>query len=167
MFNNKDQIRKRNFIPMFRNPKGIIVIDNKTYTKKVSPLWSLLGLFGFIGFNGLFQIPKTFFNDSLPYPYFFLAFSFFGYFGCYYEAKMSNTLIDERFEANSNKATAIANRIALNIILITTIITLIVLTWDPNIVLSIVMAAIGIAWGLADFLKQYLLYRFENEDNEE
>lgn len=75
---------------------------------------------------------------------------------------MSNTLIDERFEANFYRASAIANKTALIFIFIISIIALrIENTYN---LLSILIATIGFAFGLSNFLGQYLLYRFENKE---
>ncbi len=76
---------------------------------------------------------------------------------------MSSTMIDERFLANENRASAIANKAAL--ILIITVVLLSMSAFrvnNPNVMLKILIAVIGFAFGLSMFLQQYLLYRFEN-----
>lgn len=130
----------------------------QSHTRKINPKLGLLGFLGFAGFTGfLFDISPT----SIPFPCFF--FSFFGFFGFYYEGKMSNTLIDERFRANSYKAEAIANKIALSAIIFVTIFLLIRATNLDNLLL-ILVSTVALAFGLSIFLQQYLLYKFENEE---
>lgn len=130
------------------------------HTRKINPKLGLLGFFGFFGLLGFLPYLIKTPENIIPFPFFF--FSFFGFFGFYYEGKMSNTLIDERFEANAYRASAIANKTALLFIFITSIITLTTMESTYNL-LSILIATIGCAFGLANFLGHYLLYRFENE----
>ena len=80
------------------------------YTRKISPKLGLLGFFGLFGFLGF--VPQ-FFGESgvLDVPFPLIFFCFFGFFGFYYEGKMSGIMIDERYEANVNRAAAIANRV--------------------------------------------------------
>lgn len=135
-----------------------------TYTRAINPKFGLLGLFGVMGFLGFLpQIPKQ--PDIIPinFPLFF--FSFFGFFGFYYEGKMSNTLMDERFEKNSYRAKAIANKSAFMLILGVAMLCMSVIhIKNPQTMLNILIATLGLAFGLLLFLQQYLLYRFENEE---
>lgn len=137
--------------------------SDPTYTRKINPKLGLFGFLGFLGFTGFIPI---FFDltTMFPVPSFFFFFAFFGFFGFYFEGKMSNTLIDERFRLNASRAAAAANKAALSIILAASIfITSLAHTWSTYISLSILLAIIGLAFGLAIFLEQYLLYRFESE----
>lgn len=142
---------------MFKNNN-----DKPTHTRKINPKLGLLGLLGFLGFSGF--LPK-FLNlqNGNTIPIFFFFFSFFGFFSFYYEGKMSNVLIDERFESNLYRASAIANKTALISILGVSIFTMTVLSINnPYNMLSILIATIGFSFGLSIFLQQYLLYQFEN-----
>ncbi|MEG0943356.1 MAG: DUF3796 domain-containing protein [Angelakisella sp.] len=135
----------------------------KAHTRNVSPKLGILGLLGFLGFTGF--LPQ-FLNltEVLATPSFFFFFTFFGFFGFYYEGKMSNTLIDERFQSNIYRAESIANRVALVIIIMVAILTISVLRLNNYDMLSVLIATIGLAFGLSIFLQSYLLYRFENEE---
>lgn len=137
--------------------------NNRTHTRKISPMLGILGILGFLGLAGF--IPKIYgLTDSMTSPSFFFFFAFFGFFGFYFEGKMSNTLIDERFQFNKYRAEAMANKLSLSLLIVISIISMSILRLDTYDMLSILIAAIGIAFGLSVFLQQYLLYRFENED---
>lgn len=135
----------------------------QTHTRKVSPKLGILGLFGLLGFAGF--LPQ-FLNlrEVFTAPLFFFFFAFFGFFGFYYEGKMSNTFIDERFQSNIYRAESIANKVALITIIMVAILTISVLRLNSYDMLSILIATIGLAFGLSIFLQSYLLYRFENEE---
>lgn len=133
------------------------------YTRRISPKLGLLGVLGLLGFTGF--LPKAYgIGEVLPTPTFFFFFAFFGFFGFYYEGKMSHTLMDERFQANAYRAMAIANKSALSLIFMVAILAMSVLRLDPYDTLSLLIAVLGLAFGLSVFLQQYLLYRFENEE---
>ncbi|MEG2087751.1 MAG: DUF3796 domain-containing protein [Angelakisella sp.] len=133
-----------------------------TYTRKISPK---LGLLGFLGFLGLIGFVPWFldFTDILAVPFPFLFFSFFGFFGFYYEGKMSETFIDERFQSNIYRAESIANKVSLAIIIGVAILTISILRLNSYDTLSVIIATIGLSFGLSIFLQSYLLFRFENE----
>lgn len=142
---------------------GIYANKVGTHTRKISPKLGVLGLFGFLGFTGF--LPKMFsITDVLTVPYFFFFFSFFGFFGFYYEGKMSNTFIDERFQDNAHRASAIANRVALVMIVLIAILSMSMISISAYDMLSLLIATIGLAFGLSIFLQQYLLYKFETEE---
>ena len=149
---------KNKLIRVFNSRGGINSFSEseRLYTRAINPKMGLLGLFGFLGFIG-FLLEST----VVPFPFFF--FSFFGFFGFYYEGKMSNTLIDERFKINVYRAEAIANKVALYIIILVVIIVLGRVN-EIKMLLSILIAIIGLTFGLSVFLQQYLLYKFENEE---
>lgn len=128
----------------------------RTHTRKINPKLGLLGFAGFLGFLGFLPQPS-----SIPFP--FLFFAFFGFFSFYYEGKMSNTLIDERFQLNAYRAEAIANKIGLMLIILGTIVFALRFA-QMEAALSFLIALIGLTFGLSIFLQQYLLYRFENEE---
>lgn len=142
---------------MFKNER-----DKPTHTRQVNPKLGFLGLLGFLGFTGF--LPKLFnLQNGDTMPIFFFFFSFFGFFSFYYEGRMSNVLIDERFESNLYHASAIANKTALILILGISIFTMTILSIsNPYNMLSILIATIGFSFGLSIFLQQYLLYRLEN-----
>lgn len=134
-----------------------------THTRKINPMLGLLGLLGFFGFTGF--IPEIFnLTDVLTAPSFFFFFAFFGFFGFYYEGKMSHTMIDERFQANKYRAEAVANKVCLTLVIVISILTMSMLRVNTYTMLSVLIATIGLAFGLSVFLQQYLLYRFENEE---
>ena len=136
--------------------------EKPNYTRTISPKLGYLGVLGVLGFLGFLpQIINV--NGFMPVPFPFFFFGFFGFFGFYYEGKMSNTLIDERFRANAYRAEAVANKIAILIILLVSII-FVPQAKDAQIALSVLIATIAVAFGLSVFLQQYLLYRFENEE---
>lgn len=138
--------------------------QKSTHTRKLNSKLGILGILGFLGFIGF--VPEIYnLKDILPAPVFFFFFAFFGFFGFYYEGKMSNTFINERFEANAYRAAAIGNRVALYIIIIVAIVSISILPIKNTYTISsILIATIGLSFGLSMFLQQYLLYRFENED---
>ena len=134
------------------------------YTRKISPKLGLLGFFGLFGFLGF--VPQ-FCGESgvLDVPFPLIFFCFFGFFGFYYEGKMSGIMIDERYEANVNRAAAIANRVSLTLIIMAAILALSLFRiHDSYGMLKLLLAIIGFAFGLSLFLQEYLLYRFENEE---
>lgn len=134
----------------------------QTHTRSISPKLGLLGLLGFLGFLGFLQRS---FNPTevLMAPFAFFFFAFFGFFGFYFEGKLSDTLMDERFQSNSYRAQSLANRLALWIIIMVAILTISILRLTPYDMLCVLIATIGIAFGLSVFLQSYLLYRFEAE----
>ena len=133
------------------------------YTRPISPKLGILGILGFVGVAGF--LPKIYhITEILPTPTFFFFFAFFGFFGFYYEGKMSHTLMDERFQANAYRAMAIANKFALTLILAAAILSMSVLRLEAYDMLALLIAVLGLAFGLSIFLQQYLLYRFENEE---
>ena len=59
---------------------------------------------------------------------------------------------------------AIANKFALTLILAAAILSMSVLRLEAYDMLALLIAVLGLAFGLSIFLQQYLLYRFENEE---
>ena len=151
--------RYQNFIKtgLFRDLKP------QTHTRKLNPKWGLLGFLGFSGLLGLSPIFRTLQPSQVPFPLFF--FCFFGFFGFYFEGKMSNTFMDERYYANSLRASAIACKSALCIIIGVSIFSISILKIESIYTfLTILLSTIGIAFGLSMFLSCYLIYKFENEE---
>ena len=145
-------------IRLFKN--GILVNtsfkNEPLQSRTINPKMGLFGFLGFLGFIGFLLE-----GIVAPFPFFFFA--FFSFFGFYYEGKMSNTLIDERFKINAYRAEVISNKIALTAIILVAIIVL-ARVKEIQALLSFLIATIGLAFGLSGFLQQYLLYKFENEE---
>ena len=151
---------KNNLINFFENKK-LLLDKGRTHTRTINPKLGILGFLGLLGLFGLIPVFKDEIFKQIPFIYFFFA--FFGFFGFYYEGIMSNTLIDERFKSNSFRADAIANKISLLIIVLVTILSVSILNFnDPYDMLNLLVATIGISFGLSLFLSKYLLYKFEN-----
>lgn len=152
---------KNNLINFFENKKSSLC-KSRTHTREINPKLGILGFLGLLGLFGLIPVFKDEILKQIPFIYFFFA--FFGFFGFYYEGIMSNTLIDERFKRNSFRADAVANKISLLIIVLVTILSVSILNFnDPYDMLNLLVATIGISFGLSLFLSKYLLYKFENE----
>lgn len=137
----------------------------QTHTRRINPKLGILGFFGFLGFTGFIPIALNL-TTTFPAPsfFFFFFFAFFAFFGFYYEGKMSDTLMDERFLANQNRAAAIANKTALQLIILISILSMSMLRLNTYHMLNLLIATIGLAFGLSGFLQPYLLYRFEHEE---
>ena len=131
-------------------------------TRKVNPKFGYLGFLGFMGFLGIwsYQINK----DVFP----FIFFAFFGFFGFFFEGKMSNTLMDERYIENKKNAQLQAYRIGFSI----TAMALIASSWgwlfsSNDIKLLFLTITLALTYGLVIFLSEYLLYRYDSNDNNE
>ncbi|OOO00667.1 MAG: hypothetical protein ATN35_06190 [Epulopiscium sp. Nele67-Bin004] len=133
--------------------------QTQTHTPKINPLMGLFGFLGLVGFIPLIiEVHK-------PNPFDFIFFGFFGFFGIYYMGKMSNTLIDERYIANQLRATTIANRIALSIILAGILILgRLVYYVELYTITSLLVTIIAFAFALSQFLQSFLLYKFETTE---
>ena len=104
-------------------------------TRKVNPGLGWLGIAGFLGFIGFW----TYSADGTVFPFAF--FLFFGFFGFFYEGRMSGTFMDERFRENIVRARLRAYRITF-----------------LTMMAALVILALGI------FLSEYLLYRYDHDD---
>jgi len=156
-------------IPVEKRPNKAQCFFHKTrkcrrrITKKVNPTLGFLGLLGFLGFLGF--IPMTYAEETMTYPAFFFFFAGFGYFNLYYKGKMSGTLIDERFRLNESRASSLAYKIAFTFVIFINSSVIAATSFLTNHgALGVLIAGIGLALGLAVFLEQYLLYRYENEE---
>lgn len=128
-------------------------------TRAVNPKLGFLGLLGFAGFLGFW----TYSVDKTIFP--FIFFMFFGFFGFFYEGKMSNTLIDERYKENKMKAQSVANKTSLSIIFLTILILgqgKLMGNLEYNLIAFVIVVAISIA--LETFLSEYLLYRYDSDE---
>lgn len=136
---------------------------SRQYTRTISPKLGLMGFAGLMGLLGFLPLDRYEPYRSLPFP--FLFFCFFGFFGFYYEGKMSHTLIDERYKMNAFRAAAEANQIGFALIVLVTIFSVSLFrVTQTDLMVSILFAAIGLAFGLSTFMGQYLLYRYDCEE---
>lgn len=127
--------------------------------RTVNPKLGLLGLSGFAGFLGFW----TYRMDKSIFP--FVFFIFFGFFGFFYEGKMSNTFQDERYMENKIKAQLAANKTALIIIFIATLILgqgKLMENLEYTLIALVIVMALSLALEL--FLQEYLLYRYDNDE---
>lgn len=128
-------------------------------TRAINPKLGFLGLFGFAGFSGFwtYNINKTIFP--------FVFFMFFGFFGFFYEGKMSHTFMDERYRENKMKAHMTANKIALAIIFLATLILgqgKLMGNLEYTLIALIIIVALSLA--LEVFLSEYLLFRYDHDE---
>ena len=131
-------------------------------TRKINPKLGCLGVLGFLGFAGFW----TYSVDGTVFP--FVFFLFFGFFGFYYEGKMSGTFMDERFRENIARAKLKAYKITFGVMLI----ALIILCQGKlfgNLEYTLIAAIItfSLAFALGIFLSEYLLYRYDHDDQAE
>ena len=131
-------------------------------TRKINPKLGCLGVLGFFGFCGFWTYPA----DGTVFPFAF--FLFFGFFGFYYEGKMSGTFMDERFRENIARAKLKAYRITFGVMLA----ALIILCQGKlfgNLEYTLIAAIIilSLALGLGLFFSEYLLYRYDHDDQAE
>ena len=131
-------------------------------TRKINPKLGCLGVLGFLGFTGFW----TYSVDGAVFPFAF--FLFFGFFGFYYEGKMSGTFMDERFRENIARAKLKAYKIAFGVMLITLIILCqgkLFGNLEYTLIASIITLSLALALGI--FLSEYLLYRYDHDDQAE
>ena len=105
-------------------------------TRTINPKLGFLGLLGFAGFLGFF-----------------------------YEGKMSNTLIDERYKENKMKAQSVANTTSLSIIFLAILILgqgRLMDNLEYTLIALVIVIALSIA--LEIFLSEYLLYHYDNDE---
>lgn len=128
-------------------------------TRKINPRLGLLGFCGFFGFLGFW----TYSVDKSIFP--FVFFGFFGFFSFFYEGKMSNTFMDERYRENRVRAELTAHRVAVAIIFLTLILlSRGALLGNLEYTLIALTILISLALALDVFLSEYLLYRYDHED---
>lgn len=95
-------------------------------------------------------------------------FLFFGFFGFYYEGKMSGTFMDERFRENIARAKLKAYKITFGVMLIALIILCqgkLFGNLEYTLIASIITLSLALALGI--FLSEYLLYRYDHDDQAE
>lgn len=128
-------------------------------TRKLNSKLGCLGFMGFLGFSGFW----TYHFNKIVSP--FVFFLFFGFFGFFYEGKMSNTFMDERFKENAMKAQLTSYKIGLSVIFLL-IIVLGQGAFMGNLEYTLIFLMIGVSLTLALvlFLTEYLLYRYDHND---
>lgn len=132
--------------------------ETKT-TRKLNPKLGLLGFLGFAGFLGFW----TYSVDKTIFP--FVFFTFFGFFSFFYEGKMSNTFMDERFQENCARAELKAHRVTAVVIFLTLILLgRGALLGNLEYTLIAVVILLSLAMALDVFLSEYLLYRYDCAD---
>ena len=131
------------------------LVKNQKYTRKLNTSMGCLGFLGFLGCLGFSQYDVF---EQIPFA--FIFFAFFAFFGFYFEGKMSNTLMDERYLYNRAKAEAISSKIFMVVVYISTVL---VAVFSNSIMAStgLLIAIIGFSFGISGFLSQYLLYKFD------
>lgn len=128
-------------------------------TQLVDPRFGFCGFFGFSGFLGFW----TYSIDKTIFPFAF--FLFFGFFGIFYEAKLSCTFMDERYRENEIKAHLTANKLALSIIFLATLILgqgRLMGNLEYTLIAYIIIVSLALA--LEMFLSKYLLYRYDHDE---
>ncbi len=129
---------------------------DRTYTRKVSPLWGLCGVFGFLGFGGFW----TYHEYGQIFP--FIFFVFFGLFGLFFEGKLSHTLEDELFQQNRQKAQLKAYKTGF--VLLFAVIWLMgmgMFSHNVEWCAIFMLISISLIYALVLFLSAYFLYRYE------
>ncbi|MGI6070590.1 MAG: DUF3796 domain-containing protein [Blautia sp.] len=128
-------------------------------TRSLNPKLGYLGFLGFLGFSGFWTYQV---NESV-FP--FMFFLFFGFFGFYYEGKMSGTFMDERFRENAVRAQLNALKITTTIIMIAMVVLCqgkLFGKLDYTLIAVLILLSLALALGI--FLNEYLLYRYDNDD---
>lgn len=142
--------------------KSIIAQKNQVRetnrTRRLSPKFGLLGFFGFLGFAGFWSYGT--FGDATPFAFFL----FFGFFGFIFEGKMSNTLMDERFQENAVRAELRAYRAGFIIILLLLVIAGQGSRFSAEVTAPVMIGGTALAIALTMFLSEYLLYRYDHDD---
>lgn len=131
-------------------------------TRKLNPMLGILGLLGFMGFSGFPAYRVT--GDVYP----FVFFVFFGFFGFYYEGKMSGTFMDERFRENTERAQLKALKITCVIIYMALILFSngrLLGNLEYSLICLVIVISLAMALGI--FLSEYLLYRYDHDDQPE
>lgn len=131
-------------------------------TRKINPKLWCLGVLGFLGFAGFWTYPV----DGAVFP--FVFFLFFGFFGFYYEGRMSGTFMDERFRENIVRAKLKAYQVTFGIMFAALIILCqgkLFGNLEYTLIAAIIILSLALALGI--FLSEYLLYRYDHDDQTE
>lgn len=151
------------FIQLFiSSGKSRKSITKTNMTRRVDPRLGSLGLLGFLGLAGFW----TYSAMGAVFP--FMFFLFFGFFGFFYEGKMSGIFMDERFRENAARAQLKTYKITFSI----TLIALVILcqgklfgSLEYTLIAVIIVLSLTLALGI--FLPEYLLYRYDHDDQTE
>ena len=151
------------FIQLFiSSGKSRKSITKTNMTRRVDPRLGSLGLLGFLGLAGFW----TYSAMGAVFP--FVFFLFFGFFGFFYEGKMSGIFMDERFRENVARARLNTYKITFSI----TLIALVILcqgrlfgSLEYTLIATIIVLSLTLALGI--FLPEYLLYRYDHDDQTE
>ena len=128
------------------------------YTRTLNPRLGYLGLLGFLGFGGFWTYALN--GEIFP----FLFFSFFGFFGFFYEGRLSDTFMDERFQEEVVLAERKAYRISNSIMFLGLLLLCRgKLFGNLEYTLIAVVIVFSLAFALQQFLREYLLYRYDHD----
>ena len=118
-------------------------------TRGLNPIFGFLGFLGFTAFIG----------GSWS------RFVFLGFFGFFYESKMSDTLIDERYRENKNKAQLMALK-AASAVMLAALFFLPVgeLFMSVQYLFQMLHILTALSAALVIFLSEYLLYRYDHDE---
>lgn len=132
---------------------------NTQVTRAVDPRLGFLGFLGLLGFGGFW----TYLVNGAIFP--FVFFLFFGFFGFFYEGKLSNTFIDERYRENRMRASLAANRTALAIIFLATLLLgqgRFLGNLEHTLIAYVIVVSLALALDL--FLSEFLLYHYDQDE---
>ena len=131
-------------------------------TRKISPWLGLLGFLGSLGFLGFW----TYRLDGTVTPC--CLFMFFGFFGFFFEGKLSNTLMDERYQENVRRAQLDAFKAGFALLWVVLLVVGHGPLWGSLELTAVALSsAISFALGLTLFLSEYLLYRYDHDESVE
>ena len=133
--------------------------SNNGRTRRINPKFGFLGFLGFAGFLGIWTYQVS--HDTFP----FIFFAFFGFFSFFFEGKMSNILMDERYMENRVKAQLTAFRVGC----VLSFLTLAAISMDRPFTtdsskLIFVTVALSLIIAMVLFLTEFLLYYYDSKD---
>lgn len=143
---------------LFISVADAIIGENKAIRQEntartVSPKRGYLGFLGFIGLFGFWR------SDI------FIAFVLLGFFGCFYETKISGAIMDSHFYEIQRTAQLAAFKVTLAF----TCFTLIIITRIPLLhmhIKALIIVVIAVSLALVIFLDEYFLYRYITEEQQ-
>lgn len=144
------------FRTLWRNNR---LAQERKVTRQLNPKLGCLGFLGLLGFAGIW----TYQIDGSVFPFAF--FLFFGFFGFYYEGKMSGTFMDERFRENAVRAQLGAIKVSGILVFFVLLILCqgeLLGHMQYTVIAATVLLAIALA--LYIFLSEYLLYRYDYDE---
>lgn len=133
--------------------------EDGNYTRRIDARFGYFGFAGFLGFIGFYTYYQ--FNYYAPFAFFM----FFGFFGFFYEAKLAHLYKDERYLQNADKARAQATTFGFSLIFLLLIFICMGDANHINIAFPLMLISISIICGLTIFLNEYLLYKYDSEEN--